>query len=143
MKQKFAIIFALVVGSIVLLSLNQVYGQEQGQYTGQKTIPIPECVETVSPTKVILHIDILVPECSGYQGLVAIAKNTLYFERLGYEPNKDKTVSTFLGKNNEGDSVLVLEKPEVTPEQDKPYKDCLVDTSKTYIECQQFNPRKK
>jgi len=27
-KQKFAIIFALVVGSIVLLSLNHVYGQE-------------------------------------------------------------------------------------------------------------------
>ena len=28
MKQKYGIIFALVVGSIVLLSLNQVYGQE-------------------------------------------------------------------------------------------------------------------
>jgi hypothetical protein len=31
MKQKYSIIFALVIGSIVLLSLNQVYGQGQGQ----------------------------------------------------------------------------------------------------------------
>jgi plastocyanin len=30
LKQKFSIIFALVVGSIVLLSLNQVYAQENG-----------------------------------------------------------------------------------------------------------------
>jgi plastocyanin len=28
MEQKFSLIFALVVGSMVLLSLNQVYGQE-------------------------------------------------------------------------------------------------------------------
>jgi hypothetical protein len=34
-----------------------------------------------------------------------------------------------------------IENPEVSPEQDKPYKDCLADTSKTYIDCQQFNPR--
>ena len=31
---------------------------------------------------------------------------------------------------------------QVTPEQDKPYKDCLQDTSKTYVQCQELNPRK-
>jgi hypothetical protein len=32
--------------------------------------------------------------------------------------------------------------PKVSPEQDKPYQDCLADTSKTFLECQELNPRK-
>lgn len=111
--QKWTIISMLAILTVCLVGMiNLAHGQEQGQYTGQTTIPVPKCVETVSPTKVILHIDVLVSECSGSQGLGALAKNTLYFLKLGYETVKDEKISTFLDKEirNQGDSVLVLEK---------------------------------
>lgn len=104
---RFKMSLAIILLTFGLFTGSQIYGQEQGQWKGQRTIPVPECVETISPTKVILHTDVLVDECSGYRGLIAIAKNTLYFEKLGYEVNQKET--TFTKDDNKGDSIVVLE----------------------------------
>jgi hypothetical protein len=50
---------------------------------------------------------------------------------LGYRVTTDFEDNIFLRGNI----------PIISQQENKPYKDCLQDASKTFIECQEFNPR--